>query len=180
MPTTTSNLALYKPTVGGDTDAWGGYLNSNADVLDGLFDAGPILKSSKGGTGNAFFAVSGPASSTKTYTFPNENMTIGYRAIPQSGSAKTTSYSLATTDIGKYIEISTGGSITVPDATFAAGDVVVLINNTASAITVTCSITTAYLAGTDGDKATVSLAARGTANVFFLSGTACIISGNVT
>lgn len=35
-----------------------------------------ILASGNGGTGNAFFAVSGPASSIKTYTLPNANTTI--------------------------------------------------------------------------------------------------------
>ena len=35
-----------------------------------------ILPVANGGTNNAFFAVSGPASTAKTYTFPNENMTV--------------------------------------------------------------------------------------------------------
>lgn len=35
-----------------------------------------ILPSANGGTGNAFFAVSGPATSTKTYTLPNASTTI--------------------------------------------------------------------------------------------------------
>ena len=35
-----------------------------------------ILPAANGGTNNAFFQVSGPATSTKTYTFPNENMTV--------------------------------------------------------------------------------------------------------
>jgi hypothetical protein len=34
MASTTSNLALYKPTVGGDADAWGTQLNANMDILD--------------------------------------------------------------------------------------------------------------------------------------------------
>jgi hypothetical protein len=37
MPTTTTNLGLYKPVVGGDTDQWGGYLNDNFDDLDAIF-----------------------------------------------------------------------------------------------------------------------------------------------
>lgn len=36
MPTTTTNYSWSKPTVGGDEDAWGGYLNSNWDSLDTL------------------------------------------------------------------------------------------------------------------------------------------------
>ena len=102
------------------------------------------------------------------------------RKIPQSGSAKTTSYSLATTDIGEFIEVGSGGSITIPNATFAAGDVVSVVNNTTGNITITCTITTAYIAGTDSDKASVTLATRGVATILFLSGTVCIITGNVT
>ena len=102
------------------------------------------------------------------------------RAIPQSGSAKTTSYTLATTDVGQYIQIGSGGSITIPDATFAAGDIVSLFNNTNGNITVTCTITTAYIGGTDADKATVTLATRGVATILFISGTVCVINGNVS
>jgi hypothetical protein len=102
------------------------------------------------------------------------------RAIPQSGSAKTTSYSLATTDVGLFIEVGSGGSITIPDATFAAGDVVSIFNNTSGNITITCTITTAYIAGTDADKASVTLATRGVATILFISGTVCVISGNVS
>ena len=36
MPTTTTNYSFNKPTVGGDEDAWGGYLNGNWDTLDAL------------------------------------------------------------------------------------------------------------------------------------------------
>lgn len=102
------------------------------------------------------------------------------RAIPQSGSAKTTSYTLAVTDIGEFIEIGTSGSIVVPNAVFSTGDAVVLFNNTSGDITITLSITTAYLAGTDADKATLTLATRGVANVLFLSGTVCVLTGNLT
>jgi len=36
MPTTTTNYSWNKPSVGGDEDAWGGYLNGNWDSLDTL------------------------------------------------------------------------------------------------------------------------------------------------
>jgi hypothetical protein len=102
------------------------------------------------------------------------------RQIPQSGSAKTTSYTLATSDVGEFIEVGSGGSVTIPDATFAAGDAVSVFNNTSGNITITCTITTAYIAGTDADKATVTLATRGVCTILFISGTVCVISGNVT
>ena len=105
---------------------------------------------------------------------------VGYRNIPRSGSAKTTSYTLATGDVGEFIEVGTGGSVTIPDATFALGDVVSVFNNTTGNVTITCTITTAYIGGTDADKATVTLATRGIATILFLSGTVCVISGNVS
>jgi microcystin-dependent protein len=37
MATTTPNLALAKPTVGGDRNVWGASVNGNADILDGIF-----------------------------------------------------------------------------------------------------------------------------------------------
>jgi hypothetical protein len=39
MPSYSTNLNLAKPTVGGDTNQWGGYLNTNTDTLDGIFNA---------------------------------------------------------------------------------------------------------------------------------------------
>jgi hypothetical protein len=104
---------------------------------------------------------------------------VAYLNIPPVGT-KTSSYTLATTDVGEYVQVGTGGSITVPNATFSEGDVITIFNNTSGNITITCSITTAYIAGTDTDKNSVTLATRGIANVFFISGTVCVITGNVT
>jgi hypothetical protein len=121
---------------------------------------------------------SGP-SAARTVTLPDENFSVGFRNIPAVGT-KTGSYSLATGDVGKYVQVGTGGSITIPDATFAEGDVVSIFNNTSGNITITCSITTAYIAGTDSDKATMTLATRGVATVLFISSTVCVVSGNVS
>jgi hypothetical protein len=122
---------------------------------------------------------SGP-SAARTVTLPDENFTVGFRNVPQSGSAKTANYDLVVGDVGKFIEVGASGAITIPDATFAAGDVVSIFNNTSGNVTITCTITTAYIAGTDADKASVTLATRGVATILFLSGTVCVISGNVS
>jgi hypothetical protein len=148
-----------------------------------------ILKANSGGAlanasaGTDYVAPGGalgtPSSGTLTNCTVDGTNPIGYRDLPAVGT-KTTSYTLQTADVGKYVQVGTSGSITIPDATFAEGDVVLIANNTTGNITVTCSITTAYIAGTDTDKATVTLATRGLATVVFLSGTVCIISGNVS
>lgn len=117
--------------------------------------------------------------SSLAMTFPTEAASIGFRNIP-SIADKTTSYTLQTTDIGKFVNVGSGGSITIPNSTFAAGDVVSLFNNTSSAVTITCTIATAYLSGFDTDKATLTLATRGVATVLFVSPTICVVSGSVT
>jgi len=140
------------------------------------------------GTGALVFATSPtlitpvlgtPASGNLTNTTVDGTNPVGFRDLPPVGT-KTTSYTLVVGDVGKYVQVGSGGSITIPDATFAEGDVVVIANNHSAAITITCSITTAYIAGTDTDKASVSLATRGLCNILFLSGTVCIISGNIS
>ena len=116
---------------------------------------------------------------TTTITLPNQTATLGYLNIPPVGT-KTGSYTLATNDVGEYVQVGSGGSITIPDATFAEGDAISIFNNTTGNITITCTITTAYIAGTNADKASVTLATRGVATILFISSTVCVISGNVS
>ena len=152
-------------------------------VTGGATTAGGIALGEDSDNGVNTATVKAPAAITSNYTMTlpqTDGVTLGYLNIPQSGSAKTTSYALATTDIGKVIEVGTGGSITVPDATFAAGDAIIIFNNTSGSITMTMTITNAYIAGTDADKATIDVATRGVANILFVTGTTCVVTGNVS
>lgn len=105
------------------------------------------------------------------------------RSIQQSGSDKTTNYSLVTTDVGFYVGLGASGSITVPNSTFANGNPVTVINKTAVAATITVNTTTGYISGITTNKGgggTVTLAARGTCTIVFTSTTECYISGSVS
>jgi hypothetical protein len=156
---------------------------SGATTLTGVLKGNGTSAFSAATAGTDFVAPGGalgtPSSGTLTNCTVDGTNPIGYRDLPAVGT-KTGSYSLATGDVGKYVQVGTGGSITIPDATFAEGDAISIFNNTTGNITITCSITTAYIAGTDADKATMTLATRGVATVLFISGTVCVVAGNVS
>lgn len=161
-PTFTGTVVLPSTTSIGDVSS------TEISYLDGVTSAIQTQINAKAPTASPTFSGTVSDGSGKL------------RAIPQSGSDKTTSYSLATTDVGLFVGVGSGGSITIPDATFSAGDAIIVFNNTSGNITITCSITTAYIGGTDADKASVTLATRGVANILFISGTVCVITGNVS
>ena len=168
-----SELALFNNTTG--------KLIKRASLTGLVKSTSGVASAATAGTD--FVAPSGalgtPSSGTLTNCTVDGTNPIGYRDLPAVGT-KTSSYSLAVGDVGKYVQVGTSGSITIPDATFAEGDAISIFNNTSGNITITCSITTAYIAGTDTDKSTMTLATRGVATVLFISGTVCVVVGNVS
>jgi len=157
--------------------------SGGVSVLTGTSTQDGLLLTGRAGGSSSYRVTLTPAtlSASRTATLPDGggNYTLGYINLPAVGT-KTGSYTLTTADVGKYVQVGSGGSITIPDATFSEGDAIVIFNNTSGGITITCTITTAYIAGTDADKASVTLATRGVANILFISGTVCVITGNVS
>ena len=142
--------------------------------------------------GNTAVSLGGTITTINNTTLVNANVASGnvtvttvsdqygnVRAISSVGD-KTSAYTLTKADNGRYVTIGSGGSINITDNVFAAGDVVSVFNNTNASANIVCTITTAYIAGTDSDKASVSLATRGIATVLFTSNVACVIAGNVS
>ena len=99
------------------------------------------------------------------------------RNIPQV--TKTAAYTLATTDNGKYVSTQSG-TITVPNNTFAAGNVVSVYNDSANTISLTLSTSSAFIAGTNTNRTGAALATRGVCTVLFINPSLCIVTGNVT
>ena len=101
------------------------------------------------------------------------------RGIPQAGAVKTTNYTLQGSDIGQVVVVGAGGSITIPNGVFTTGDAISIFNNSSALATINCSITTAYVSGTDVDRASVTLGIKGVATVLFINSSVCVITGTV-
>ena len=125
-------------------------------------------------------ALGTPSSGTLSSCTVDGTNGVGFKNIPQTGSDKTTAYTLVTGDVGKYVGVGTSGSIVVPTSTFANGDAISVFNNTTGNITITTSAPTAYIAGTNTVKTSITLATRGIATILFVSATVCVVSGNVS
>jgi hypothetical protein len=102
------------------------------------------------------------------------------RDIPSAGAAKTSKYTLSISDVGEFVTVGVSGSIDVPNNIFAAGNAVSIFNNTSGTITMSLTITTAYIAGTEGDKNSVAIAARGISTLLFINPSLCVVTGNVS
>ena len=69
MPANTTTYSFQKPTVGGDEDAWGGYLNGNWDKTEDLLDVTtPVtgIDNNSGTIDNAIIGGSTAAAGTFT------------------------------------------------------------------------------------------------------------------
>jgi hypothetical protein len=104
---------------------------------------------------------------------------VGYKGIPQN--SQTASYTLALSDMGRHISITTGG-VVIPangSVAFPIGSTIVVYNNSASAQNISITTDTLRLAGT-ATTGTRSLAQRGVATCIKVAATEWVVTGNVT
>ena len=100
---------------------------------------------------------------------------FGPSTIPQN--SQTTSYTLASTDVGKHISITTGG-VTVPSSVFNVGDNIMIYNNSSSSQTITQgSGVTLRFAGTSsfGNR---TLSQYGLTSILCVASNVFVISGS--
>lgn len=131
------------------------------------------------GSAGAFITFNGDAGTPSALVGTNisgtaANLTAGTATMAKTVPVSTTATTLAVGDVGKCVKISAG--IAVPNSTFSAGDIVSIYNDSAGSLTITATITTLRLAGTatTGNR---TLAQRGLATIWFISGTEAVISG---
>jgi hypothetical protein len=98
----------------------------------------------------------------------------GIRAIPQN--AKTAAYTLAVSDVGKHISITTGG-VTVPASVFSVGDAVSIYNNSASDQTITQGISVTLRLAGDGASGNKTLAGYGLATILCVASNTFVVAG---
>ena len=104
---------------------------------------------------------------------------VGYKGVPQN--SQTGSYTLALSDMGKHISITTGGVVIPANSSvaFPIGSTVVIYNNSASAQNISITTDTLRLSGT-ATTGTRSLAQRGLATCVKVASTEWVVTGNVT
>jgi len=121
-------------------------------------------------TSSGSLTLGGSITSVATTATVN-SFVIGYRSVPRS----TTSGTAVVGDVAKCIAVSAG--LTIPAATFAAGDAFSIYNDSASGVTLTQgSGLTLRLAGTT-TTGNLTLGARGLATVWFNSASEAIVGG---
>lgn len=190
-PTTNQTYSLngvtyiYNATIGAWTTT--SALNSFADVF--------AVANSSFAVSNGAFGFANGVSTNTTSAFAKANSALQNATSVLAGSLtttgsisdsignvrrvpvdnKTAGYTLAATDVGKTISITTGG-VTIPANIFSAGDIITLFNNSGSPQSIVTTGTTSYFAGTSatGDR---TMSQRAVVNILCIASNQFVISG---
>jgi hypothetical protein len=170
--------------INADTSTGGAIITGDASgslALQGAGNTGITISSA--GVPTLVTPVLGtPTSGNLTTCTVDGTNAVGYRNIPQVGSAKTASYTLVAGDVGKFVVLGTSGTIVIPASVFSVGDAISIFNNTTGSIACTCSaITTVYKGGTDSNISGTgfSITTRGVCTILFVTTTTVVITGNL-
>lgn len=162
------SAGLRWSTVNGVLGNYSGLLTASAGISTTTLAMGGALTGAT--TGN----FSGTVTMTDTATLGSG--LVGFRGLP---AASVTTGAFVAADAGKVVY--TTGGVTVPNATMADGDVVVIQENTGSAQTITATITTLRQTGT-ANTGNRTLKAWGRCAILFKGAGSVLgfISGDVT
>lgn len=114
FPTLNQNTTGSAATLTTARNIYGNSFNGSADVTG-------LIIATYGGTNNAFFQVTGPASSIKTFTFPNASATVltdNTAVTPAQGGTGIVSYAIGdllyasnTATLSKLADVATGNAL---------------------------------------------------------------------
>jgi hypothetical protein len=159
-----------------------GKIQMRRDTAANWTSVNPILASGEIGleTDTDLFKVGNGVTTWSSRTYGGIQGDAGINTIPSSGADKTTAYTLTTDDVGNFVSVGSGGSITLPASVFSAGDVVTLYNDTGGDIAVNCSAVTSYVVGINTNITSALLSTRGLCTVMFVAPAKCILGGTIT
>jgi len=162
------------------------FTNSAVSTQNGLIactDTGGMTMQSDGASSVLAFRTNGNERfrilSTGGITSSDLADAVGYKGVPQN--SQTASYTLALSDMGKHISITTGG-VVIPangSVAFPIGSTITIYNNSGTAQNISITTDTLRLAGT-ATSGTRSLAQRGLATCIKVAATEWVVTGNVT
>lgn len=144
---------------------------------------GPVVLTTYDDCDNHYFRNSAVSvvklaiNSSGSITSPNLADSVGYKGLPQN--SQTAAYTLALSDIGKHISITTGGVVIPANASvaFPIGTVIAVFNNSTSSQNISITSDTLRLAGST-TTGTRSLANYGLATLVKVATTTWVISGS--
>jgi hypothetical protein len=163
-----NNVAITGGTITGVT--FTGNITGNVSGNAGTVTNGVYLDAVQTLTNKT---ITGLASASTVKDSLGTDYTIGYRSIPQS--LNTTA---AASDIGKHLYVS--ATTTIPSGVFVAGNEFLVVNSSASTVTLTQGAGTTLRLGGTATTGSRTIAAYGVANVLCVGTEEFYVTGNVT